>query len=252
MNTKLKNHLLSAFFFFMLLGNLNAQVDIKFNPLGIVFFGPVNASVEFPISHKMSLDLGAGIRLNSSLIPYRNNAFSQDYKVLALWQYYPNAFQKMDRFSIGLYSKNRFGIFNVGETALPFRRLAFGFAFGLKYYDAPTRFGFGLQLGSGIAYVNNFTNVDGTKNDFKAISVESGLVDGLANFTFSYRLNPINEYNLIKADDPLNIESTETTNQDDRKKKSSNADRKKKSRSKSAKKKSKKSRKKSKGKKRPE
>jgi len=249
MNTTAKTSLLFIFLFAICFGKLNAQVDLKFNPLGIIFFGPVQASAEFPVNKKMTLDLGAGIRLNSSLIPYRDNTFSQDYKVLALLQYYPNAFQSMDRFSVGLYSKNRFGTFNIGDTSLPFRRLAFGFAFGLKYYDAPTRFGFGLQLGSGIAYVNSYTNVDGMTNDFKAISVESGLVDGLANFTFSYRINPVNDYAVITADDPLKIEPEQTISEDLRRKKTSNANRKKSSRSKSSKKKSKKSRKKAKGKK---
>lgn len=249
MKTTIKTSLLFAFLSVLCLGDLKAQVDLKFNPLGIVFFGPVHASAEFPVNKKMTLDIGAGVRLNSSLIPYRDNTFSQDYKVLALLQYYPNAFQSMDRFSIGLYSKNRFGTFNIGDTSLPFRRLAFGFAFGLKYYDAPTRFGFGLQLGSGIAYVNNYTNVDGMTNDFKAISIESGFVDGLANFTFSYRINPVNDYAVIKAEDPLNIEPEQTIDENIRRKKTSNADRKKSNRSKASKKKSKKSRKKSKGKK---
>ena len=242
MNTTVKSSLLLFLFFTLFLSGLKSQVDLKFNPLGVIFFGPVNASAEFPVSEKMSLDLGAGIRLNSSLIPYRNNTLIiQDYKVLALMQYYPNSFEKMDRFSIGLYSKNRFGTFNIGETSFPFRRLAFGFAIGLKYYDAPTRFGFGLQLGSGIAYVNSYTNVDGMINDFKSISVESGLVDGLANFTFSYRINPVNEFSVIKENDPLNIEIEDEILEKEIRKKSTH--------SKSSKKKSRKSKKKSKRKK---
>jgi len=190
------------------------------------------------------LDLGAGLRLNSSLIPYRNNTFKEDYKIFSLLQYYPNAFDSMDRFSIGIYSKNRFGKFSVGDIQLPFRRMAFGFAIGLKYYNVPTRFGFGVQLGAGIAYINNFTNVDGARNDFKGISAESGLVDGLANFTVSYRLNPVTKYYAASVEDPLNFEPEESP-EVDRRKKTTSSDRKKTSRKKT----SKKSRKKSKGKK---
>ena len=149
---------------FCLLGILgvNAQTEIKINPLGLLFGSP-DVSAEFGLGTSLGIEPFIGFTSKKFL--------GGDTKYTALnagasFKYYFNPHRGIDRFYAGLYTRFNNGTLKESSTAASasYTRLSLGLLIGQKWVSRKNIV-FELALGVGRAFVNNVEETNGAVGD---------------------------------------------------------------------------------------
>lgn len=142
-------------FSLFLAGTLSAQLEVKANPLGLLF-GNFNALVEKGVSDNF------GIEGNIGVVFRNNNLGSSDYNysafgVGAAGKYYLNPRNGWDRFYVGGYLRFNTGSWKIdggNDDSFGSTRLSLGLLIGQKWVS-DGGFVFEIGAGAGRAIVNS-------------------------------------------------------------------------------------------------
>ncbi|MBL7826520.1 MAG: DUF3575 domain-containing protein [Saprospiraceae bacterium] len=143
--------------------NLNAQTEVKINPLGLLFGSP-DVSAEFRLSNSAGLEPFVGFT--------SKNWAGGDLKYTAVnagaaFKYYFNPQRGFDRFYAGAYTRFNNGTVRdvISDSEGGYTRLSLGFMIGQKWVSKKNVV-FELGFGVGRAFINNLNDDDGTIADF--------------------------------------------------------------------------------------
>ena len=128
----MKNYLLIPLFATLFIGGLNAQTEVKLNPIALLFLG-IGAGVEYGVNPDVGVELNALIVEDGS----------------AVWvagKYYMNPRQGLDRFYIGAY----LGGVTDGESP------GIGFLLGHKAVSRNNKVLFEIGAGAGRTFSGGF------------------------------------------------------------------------------------------------
>lgn len=140
-----------AFFFFGLLC-VNAQTELKINPLGLLFGSP-DISAEFGLSNSTSIEPFVGFTSRT------RGLGSDDWKFTAVnagasFKYFFNPRRGIDRFYAGAYTRFNTGSWKYDNEKLGYQRLSLGLLIGQKWVSRKNIV-FELAFGVGRAFINN-------------------------------------------------------------------------------------------------
>lgn len=143
----------------MLSTTLSAQLEVKANPLGLLF-GSFNALVETGISDNFGLEGQLGFVSRNSDLGVDEWTFNA-FNIGAAGKYYLNPREGWDRFYVGGYLRFNTGTWGLDDSTddVTSTRLALGIIFGQKWV-ADSGFVFELGAGAGRALINNIDDVD--------------------------------------------------------------------------------------------
>jgi len=162
-------YLIGAFIF-----SSQAQIDLKINPLGLLFSSP-DLAAEYLVSEDLGVELSAGIVFGKELA---SDLDKSGYRVRLSGKYYFNIEDGCDKFYAGIYLGPRsrktsgelvdLGNGNSYEPGAKISAFSFGFLAGYKWVsDSGVVFeiggGLGRAFGDKITYndSNNPTTIDG-------------------------------------------------------------------------------------------
>lgn len=150
-----------ALLFFSAL-QLNAQVELKINPIGLLFGGP-DLSADIALNHDNSLEPFIGFYNNSNILgtdwDYHSIQGGLSYK------YYFNPNEKgTDRFYVGAYTRYRHANLEQRTDSTSYSamtdKMALGLLIGQKWVSRKNVV-FELELGVGRKFFNNIHASDG-------------------------------------------------------------------------------------------
>ncbi len=170
---------LSATFLFT---SSNAQIDIKVNPVGLLFNSP-DFSGEYIVKEDIGIEVGLGLEYGNTLF---GNLQKSGFNIFAAGKYYFNPNHGGDNFYAGIYLRPRQKTFTDEDNELGgFKTSAFagGVMFGKKWVSSKNIV-FELSLGLGRAFNNKVTYVDPNNDQ----SVRGLGLDGIFRFAVGYRL----------------------------------------------------------------
>jgi len=187
MKTRLLTILFACFFV-----GAYAQIDVKINPLGLLFGSP-DLSADFALSDKFSVEGGLGLNLGKFSIndvSYKRNGVS----FFAAGRTYFNPEAGADKFGLGIYAraKNIRSKVDVGESANNYtrNRFALGFMVGWKWVS-DSNIVFEIDLGAGRAFVNKIKYDDPDASTLNIDDIPSLNIDVLVRFAVGYRFGSV-------------------------------------------------------------
>lgn len=148
---------------FCLLGTLNvqAQVDVSVNPIGLLF-GDFSVGADFGIAENLSVELAVGIGTNKVA-----GVKGTNIPVNLVGKYYVSPKHGADRFYVDAFLRyvNRQWNYDDGSNFADYTSNRFGLGFGLGY-KAVSRGGFVFDIGfgAGRALIDNNVYNDDTGN----------------------------------------------------------------------------------------
>ena len=156
----MRNFFLTIAFCVLGILGLNAQTELKINPLGLLFGSP-DVSAEFGLTNSASLEPFLGFTSR------KTNLGSSDWKYNAVnaglsFKYFFNPHRGIDRFYAGIYTRFNTGTWTFDTDKLTSQRLSLGLLIGQKWVSK-RNIVFELALGAGRAFLNNIE--DGTNGE---------------------------------------------------------------------------------------
>jgi len=179
--------------FALFITSVDAQIDLKINPLGILFSSP-DLSGEYAISEDIGVELSVGVIygsvLGSGLLDEAGRLDKSGYRIRLTGKYYFNPNRGIDKFFAGVYLGPKSNKFSGNEDFYGFdpgyKRT--GFTIGLlagykvvsdKGFLFEASFGLGRTLGGEITY---------NDADLNTIDQEGFGIDGVATLAVGYRI----------------------------------------------------------------
>lgn len=157
----------ALFLTLMAVARLSAQVDLKIQPIGLLFKN-VGVAAEFGLKENVGLEATAGVDWDDlSLIvgsSDEENFSSRKIRLGGNLRYYFNTSDKrLDRFYAGVYSRYAGGKWtsDVDDSEVTSTRLSAGFLFGTKVVARNERLLFDFGIGFGRAFVYEFDSDEG-------------------------------------------------------------------------------------------
>lgn len=170
----MRSLLLVIAFFSLGLVQINAQTEIKINPLGLLFGSP-DVSAEFGLGNSAGIEPFIGFTSRKFL--------GGDVKLFALntgasFKYYFNPQRGVDRFYAGAYTRFNTGTLtdNLSDDEGGYKRLSLGLLIGQKWVSKKNIV-FELALGVGRAFVNK---VEEGNNNFSDVDFDLDIMTRLA------------------------------------------------------------------------
>ena len=168
---------------------LNAQTEVKINPIGALFGSP-DVSAEFGISENFGVEVGLGVNLGKNTIG--DVEFSRSgFGGFLAGKYYFNPNEGIDRFGIGLYTRFR-NISNNAKLAEEevnnFERslIAGGLMITQKWVSQSGVI-FEIDFGAGRAFKNDITFDDNTNSEISLDDIPGLNIDVILRFAIGYR-----------------------------------------------------------------
>jgi len=184
MKTRLLTFLFACFFV-----STYAQIDVKINPLGLLFGSP-DVSVDYALSDKFSVEGGIGLNLGDFSIngvDYNRRGSS----FFAAGRNYFNPEDGADKFGVGIYTRFK----NINSTVdggadnsnnYTRNRFAVGLFCGWKWVS-DNNIIFEIDLGAGRAFVDNIEFDDPDTNSLNIADIPALDIDVLIRFAVGYR-----------------------------------------------------------------
>ncbi|MCA0235400.1 MAG: DUF3575 domain-containing protein [Bacteroidetes bacterium] len=146
--------------------NLNAQVDVKINPIGLLFSN-LNVAAEFGVSDNFGVEVAPGFGWNRLNLLNDNDYSGSVVRVGVNGRYYLNPNDKgLNGFYIGGYTRYAGGTYTYkGDTETDkfnSTRFALGFLVGGKIVARNEKLIFDFGTGFGRALVYKFTDPNGS------------------------------------------------------------------------------------------
>jgi len=188
---------------FCILGanSLNAQVDLKINPIGALFDNP-DISAEFILNENIGIEAKIGLEFGT--VRQLGIKFDrQGYSIAPNVRYYFSPEANADKFYAGLYTKilDRSHTVSIGnlipileDVAYDQLKVAAGLFLGYKWVST-SGFVLDMNFGGGRAYVNNYTSEN---SDLNFNLFESIKVDVVGTIAIGYRIGGIKESKKIE------------------------------------------------------
>lgn len=153
--------------------SLNAQIDVKINPIALLY-ASFDVAAEFGISESFGVDVAP--ILNFGTQNYNSDEFKYTrFGIVANPRYYVSPKNGVDRFYVGAYAKFLTGKAKFEDvTGWSNTRLAIGANLGYKVV-ADSGFVFDIGFGVGRAFVNNYEGedlVDFSEEFLEAIDID--------------------------------------------------------------------------------
>jgi hypothetical protein len=184
----MKTKLLVFFFAFTYVTGF-AQVDLKVDVLGAIFKAP-NVALDIAFSEKFSLEGGAIFNIGS------DDVSNKDYKRSGIGGFlmgrtYFNPDMGADKFGMGLYGRYNLIVNEVKEATADTddyanERISAGLVVSWKWVTG-SKFLFGLDLGGGYAFVNDFEFDNPNQTALTLDAVSTTDFDPFLRFTVGYR-----------------------------------------------------------------
>jgi len=166
--------------------NLFSQIDIKINPIGLLFNSP-DVVGEYGITDDFGVELSFGLNYGDAALGLGNLERS-GYNILGAGKYYFNQSKSINKFFAGVYLKQRSITFTgtsdlSGDIGYENSAFAGGFLIGYKWVSS-RGIVFELAGGIGRAFSNNITFNDPNNED---ITVTGIGFDGVSRLAIGYR-----------------------------------------------------------------
>ncbi len=154
-----------ALFCFLSIHSVQAQVDVKINPVGILF-NNLNAAVEFGIKDNFGIEVTPGFGWNKLNLENDNDYKGNVLRLGVNGRYYLNPNDKgLNGFYIGAYSRYAGGSYKFESDSETEKfnstRLSLGFLLGGKVVARNEKLIFDFGTGFGRALIYKFTDPDG-------------------------------------------------------------------------------------------
>jgi hypothetical protein len=157
---------LFALFCFAASTTVQAQVDLKINPIGLLFSN-LNVAAEFGVSDNFGVEVAPGFAWNSLNLSDDNDFRGNLFRVGVNGRYYLNPNEKgLNGFYIGAYTRYAGGSYKFEDDTETQKysstRFALGFLLGGKIVARNEKLLFDFGTGFGRALVYKFTDQNGT------------------------------------------------------------------------------------------
>jgi hypothetical protein len=163
--------------------SLNAQIDVKINPIGLLFAN-FDVSAEFGLSENFGLDIAPIIDFRTADYGIDEYKYSR-FGVVANPRYYVSPKNDVDRFYVGAYAKFLTGKAKLDDlVGWSNTRFAIGANLGYKVV-ADSGFVFDIGFGIGRAFVNNYEAEE--LNDFSEDLLELFDIDFIGRLAVGWR-----------------------------------------------------------------
>jgi len=182
----MKKLIVLALFAFAISNITTAQVELKINPLGLLFNSP-DIVAEYLVNEDIGVELGIGLVYGSYAAGLTDDLSRSGFSLLVAGKYYFNPDDGCDKFYAGAYLRPRTVSFNDDDGDgfdSGFKQSAFGVGLitGYKWVGA-RGITFELGLGIGRAFGAKNTYNDNNNNiDFPSIGI-----DGFGRLAVGYR-----------------------------------------------------------------
>lgn len=153
---------------------LNAQIDVKVNPIGLIFNSP-DVSVEYGVTNNFGVEGVVSVDYGSykiSDVEYKNSGFGA--RLNGKYYFSPN--RGLDKWYVGAYGRFKSGKAKTTATNstssntsdVKSKRITGGMLFGYKYVSAGN---FVLEVFTGVGrnFVSNYEYSDGSNADLSNI-----------------------------------------------------------------------------------
>jgi Protein of unknown function (DUF3575) len=142
---------------------LQAQVDLKVNPVGLLFKN-LSAAAEFGLAENIGLEVTGGVGWNQLNLTGEDNFKGSIIRVGANGRYYFNPKNSIDGFYAGIYTRYAGGAYKFEEERFNSTRFSGGFIFGYKVVARNEKLLFDFGLGFGRAFVFKLTDPNDSTN----------------------------------------------------------------------------------------
>ncbi len=164
-----------------------AQVELKINPIGVLFNSP-DVAAEFLVGENFGVEARIGVSWNKfdvGSVEYKSNGFN----LIGAGKYYFNSDVKCDKFYLGAYMKigrssSKVEDGGTGNEDISNTRVALGPVIGYKWLASNERLSFELGFGVGRAFINNYSD-DATDDFLNATPL--GDIDAIGTLAVGYR-----------------------------------------------------------------
>ncbi|MBC7884074.1 MAG: DUF3575 domain-containing protein [Saprospiraceae bacterium] len=167
---------------FLFAVQMNAQLDVSVNPIGILF-NSYDVSVENGFSENFGVELTVGLSTSKYSIDDEDIS-STGFGTRLMAKYYLSPSKGLDRFNIGAYLRYGSNKFEDGTDEVSNTRIAGGFYLGYKIVSSKKIF-FEIGFGVGKAFTNSYS-VDGEEvvdgADYPILNI-----DATGKFAVGYR-----------------------------------------------------------------
>ena len=102
----MKKHFLLAFFALIFLGTANAQIELKINPLGLLFGSP-DFSAEYIVNEDIGVEFGLGLDFGTFGNELTGKGKKSGFNIFAAGKYYFSPDDGADKFYVGVYLRPR-------------------------------------------------------------------------------------------------------------------------------------------------
>ena len=183
----MKKHFLLAFFAFVFLGTANAQIELKVNPVGLLYNRP-DVSAEYLVNEDVGVEATIGLLYGKNALKQKQSGF----RLTISGKYYFSPDDGGDKFYAGLYLGPRtrkienFSVFSGIDLDYGYKISAFaaGLLVGYKWVGARGII-FETTVGAGRAFGEKVTWNDPDYDD----GIFDGFgVDGIIRVVVGYRL----------------------------------------------------------------
>lgn len=180
----MKKLILLAFFAFAISNTSIAQIELKINPIGLLFNSP-DVSAEYIVNEDIGVEFGLGLEYGKQAITdYKRSGFN----VFVAGKYYFSPDDGADKFYAGAYLRPRSRKFTDDDGDgfdFGYKQSAFavGVIVGYKWVGARGIL-FELGFGAGRAFGEKFSYNDSSNNNFE---VDGFGIDILGRLAVGYR-----------------------------------------------------------------
>lgn len=185
----MKKFIVFALFAFAFLETTNAQIELKINPIGLLFNSP-DISGEYIVNEDIGVEFGIGLEYgNAALDLGQSDLKKSGFSVFAAGKYYFSPDEGADKFYAGAYLRPRTRKYTDNDNDgfdYGYKNSAFavGVLVGYKWIGSRGIL-FELGVGLGRAFGNNITYNDNS-NTF---TTDGFGVDGLGRLAVGYRFS---------------------------------------------------------------
>lgn len=161
-----------ALFCLFCTSTIQAQVDIKVNPLGLLF-NNINASVEFGVKDNFGIEVTPGFGWDKLNLFNDGDYKGQVYRLGVNGRYYLNPTEKgLNGFYIGGYTRYKGGRFTLEGDQVDMNKFSLGFILGGKVVAQNGRLIFDFGTGFGRALLFELTDAaSGEQEDISDIPI---------------------------------------------------------------------------------
>lgn len=183
----MKKLIVLAMFAFAISSTSIAQIELKINPLGLLFNSP-DIVGEYLVNEDIGVEVGIGLIYGSSSFDLGEDFTRSGFSFLAAGKYYFNPDDGCDKFYAGLYLRPRTRSFKDNDESdnidYGYKQSAFGVGLmtGYKWVGARgITFEIGFGLGRAYAAKNTVNDEDST------YEIPSLGIDGFGRLSVGYR-----------------------------------------------------------------